>query len=477
MAEEGLPQLVTILSLPSELIEHCMGICPAPTLISLCRVSQFFNTLATRCLYRQISLCTVGALIRCCRTLAARPNAAISVRSIALSYAVPSSRYTQNLYELIRKAFFATREVVHLKLSTPDPRVLHVIERCIFPSLSSFHCQLTLSPALVEFLNNHPTLTSVEVSPFENTRLVKEQLPVLDLPALEHFAGNAQIVAKLGMHAKVRAVFISWNAIDQQPQLALRALQSDTLRALGCRRRGWNLDLFDLISTHLPDILWLNMANLLAVDSHPTKDYVSSIRTYLTRFKRLQRLGLHCVDTWQMGDIQCVLENDFQTVRSWGEACPSLQQVILPHSGAMTWYRVIDDLWIPDPRDQRGAAWLYRIVMRREYPSWNRVLQCLRSRVSLRSLDNSRFERALVLAEHLLEVPLASVSAVVTRTGETDETQRTARDNEDAPPQCGSLPGCDPLGASARDWRTGNGHRAFVELCQLAVISYTAMAA
>jgi hypothetical protein len=74
---------------------------------------------------------------------------------------------------------------------------------------------------------------------------------------------------------KLHAAFVAWNAIDQQPQLAIQPLQfmqaGANLRLLSCQRRGWNLDLFDLVSACLPDIYVFNLANLLVVDSRPTK--------------------------------------------------------------------------------------------------------------------------------------------------------------------------------------------------------------
>ncbi|TEB30747.1 hypothetical protein FA13DRAFT_1853153 [Coprinellus micaceus] len=438
MAQESVlsPSGLTILQLPAELIEQCLRLCSNPTLIHLCRTSHFINELATRALYREISVCSVGALIRCCRTLAARPTTASALRSLSLYYPVSSTGYTQNLYDLIRRALDTAPELVHLRISTPDPRIVTALQfRSAHPELRNFHSQLTLSASLVEFLNQHPTLTSVEVSPFENTRLAKDCLPGIELPALGHFAGNAQILSKLDKKAKPRAAFISWDAMDQHPHLAIETLQSHNLRVLGCRRRGWNTDLFDIVSTSLPHILWLNVANLLAVDTPPTKEYLMAVKSHLTRFKKLQRLGLQCVDTWQMGDIQCVLEEDFQTVRSWGEACSSLQQIILPHSGTMGWYRVIDDLWIPDPRDQRGAAWLYRAVMRHEYPSWNRIVDCMKGRVSLCASTGEAFQ----------------------------QTQWTVRDSEMLVPSSSGIQAQEGS-SSAKAWRDGSAHTAFVDL-------------
>jgi hypothetical protein len=80
------PSSVGILDLPSELIERCIFASSKPSLLSLCHVSKLFHSLAIALLYRDVSLSTSHAVIACCRTLAVRPNAASSVRSLSLQY-------------------------------------------------------------------------------------------------------------------------------------------------------------------------------------------------------------------------------------------------------------------------------------------------------------------------------------------------------------------------------------------------------
>jgi len=95
------------------------------------------------------------------------------------------------------------------------------------------------------------------------------------LPALQYFAGNAECITLLSQAgAAIRAAFLFWDAVDASPQDAIRALERTsgaTLNVISCRRRGWNLDLFELVSVWLPDVYVLSMTNLLVVDSKPTE--------------------------------------------------------------------------------------------------------------------------------------------------------------------------------------------------------------
>jgi len=294
------PLPLSILDLPPEVLERCVDLSSTPTLLSISLVSRIFNALAIRPLYRDISLHTATALISCCRTLAARPNAASAVRSLSLyyPYVLPfrhcegvrrlsliqsilsrsprstNSTYLHNFYNLIRDAFHVMAELRFLKISTPDHNLIYALQNCTFPTLEHFECEFTLSLSLIAFLNRHPSISYLQTSSLENLSLSSNHPPPpIVAPSLGYFAGNAQAVQRLAKAPKLRAAFVSWNAIDQQPQLAIQQLQmsSQHLRLLSCRRRGWNLDLFDLISACLPHIVALNMANLLIVDSRPTQ--------------------------------------------------------------------------------------------------------------------------------------------------------------------------------------------------------------
>ena len=76
-----------ILRLPLEILEVFIAFSSVSSQLSLARVSQFFHSLALRSLYRDIALCSPNAVVTCCRTLAAKPVAALSVRSLLITYA------------------------------------------------------------------------------------------------------------------------------------------------------------------------------------------------------------------------------------------------------------------------------------------------------------------------------------------------------------------------------------------------------
>jgi len=144
----------------------------------------------------------------------------------------------------------------------------------MFPTLRQFECFLTPSALLIEFLNRHPRIHYLQVSPHENTSeftVGDPAIPPLELPRLQYFAGNVQSVPVLRPRI-LRAAIITWNAMDTDPDLAFAALQCsrDTLGVVSCRRRGWNLDLIEAISLRLPDVISLHISNVLLVDSSPT---------------------------------------------------------------------------------------------------------------------------------------------------------------------------------------------------------------
>ena len=175
-----------------------------------------------------------------------------------------------------------------------DPDYIHTLSSAQFPRLRRFECYLTLTRPLISFLNQHPTITYLQIAPHEalgpsspdhpppipspssaaDADMGSQPLHV-HLPALQYFAGNAECMTLLSQAgAAIRAAFLFWDAVYASPQDAIRALERTsgaTLNVISCRRRGWNLDLFELVSACLPDLYVLSMTNLLVVDSKPTE--------------------------------------------------------------------------------------------------------------------------------------------------------------------------------------------------------------
>ncbi|TFK23905.1 hypothetical protein FA15DRAFT_656386 [Coprinopsis marcescibilis] len=363
------PEAPRIPDLPIEIIEEFIQCSPSSSWPSLALASRLFHSLTTPYLYRNINLSTRTSIISCARTLVTRPATACSVHSLSIHYTSPGP-HIQDFYDLILQAFCKISGLQQLKVSTFDDQLIHVLERSTFPHLTHFECEIIASPALIHFANHHPTLKSLELSPFEHISPNPRILPTIQLPRLESFSGNAQTTSVLGPSLSLRAAFVIWDAMDSNPEPG-QPKSSELSKA------GWNLDLVEVISNELPSITALNLFNVLVVDSRPSQGYVDAIRRCLPRFKCLQRLSLNCVDRWQMGNVECAMDSDFETVTKWGEVCPSIQEIILPHSGSMTWRPLAENIWIPDPNDPKGAVWLGDAITGSKYPVRGRIVNQL----------------------------------------------------------------------------------------------------
>jgi hypothetical protein len=178
-------------------------------------------------------------------------------------------------YLLVQKALCSLPDLQVIKLLVHDPHFITLISQCTFPSLRHFESYLKLSNPLIKFLNRHPSISYLQVSQSEDTSVPSDDIfQTLSLPKLQYFTGNGLSVPAIGDASILRAAIIRWDAVDTAPDIAIKALERssfDSLNLLSCTRRGWNLDLIQIISNHLPDILTLHISNVLLVDSHPTE--------------------------------------------------------------------------------------------------------------------------------------------------------------------------------------------------------------
>ncbi|KAF5372309.1 hypothetical protein D9615_009252 [Tricholomella constricta] len=388
-----------ICSLPLELLEEIADVVDPNTQLALCLVSKLFHSLTLASLYRVIYLDTPSSVVACCRTLAQNKKAAMAVRNFSIYYtpfAPPGIHYFTSFYSNVRAALMQLPHLQELKLMVFDPTYIQVLNHAFFPSLRHFECQLALTDSLILFLNRHPMIIYLQIAPNEALRplSIGSILPQVVLPKLQYFIGNSECVSALVPDASLRAAFIFWEANDGTPQDAIRSLErssGDTINLVSCRRRGWNLDLLDLISIWLPNIYVLIITNLLVVDSRPSEAYLTTVRGLLSRFSMLRHLHLYCVDTWKMSNLSCNLDEDFATVMEWGAACPSLVECILPHSNNMKWIR-LHDLWIPDPTNPQGAEWTLKMLYSNTHPRWNQLLVDITNHLRKKSGYTQRFE-------------------------------------------------------------------------------------
>lgn len=183
------------------------------------------------------------------------------------------STFLASYYNIIRKALQNATTIQDLVLMVYDPNLAHILDACTFPSLRQFHCQMTLTHTLVAFLNRHPKILYLQLSPDDHLSDSEfEATPQVRLPKLQYFAGNGESFSSLAFQTCLRAAFVSWDAVDEEPQNAITILeQCRDLHVLSCRRRGWNLDLLDLVSSRLPRLSALIINNVLIVDTQPSE--------------------------------------------------------------------------------------------------------------------------------------------------------------------------------------------------------------
>lgn len=288
---------LSIFTLPLELLEEIADIVHTDAQLSLCRVSKLFHSLTIRSIYRDISLDSPSVVVACCRTLAFNQNAALAVRQFCITYTYdsnfvvmirsqltfsisptepPSIHYFPSFYSVIGKALQRLSQLQELRLMVFDPNYVQSLNLVQFSTLRHFECYLALTDSLILFLNRHPTINYLQIAP--NEALGRPSMgtahPQVMLPKLQYFVGNSECVSALVPDASLRAAFIFWDAVDATPQDAIMSLErssGDTINLVSCRRRGWNLDLIDLISIWLPNIYVLSITNLLVVDARPSE--------------------------------------------------------------------------------------------------------------------------------------------------------------------------------------------------------------
>ncbi|TFK37845.1 hypothetical protein BDQ12DRAFT_723920 [Crucibulum laeve] len=401
-----------ILRLPLEVLQIIIDLAPTVSQLSLSLLSKIFHSLSIRSLYTRISLHQSSSVIAFCRTLVSNSHAANAVRYLSITYFQlidPSKIYFSSYYTLISRALQRTPNIQHLNLNVHDPNYIISLSNISLHRLVHFTCHLNVTPALVTFLNAHPKINYLELSTQDDVIFGDSptvSIPDINLPALEYFSGNGDCIEALGSSTRLKAALVFWDVMDANPQLTISALarsSSETLNLLSCRRRGWNLDLLEVISQKLPDLSALCVNNVLVVDTHPTELTLSAIKGCLTRFTRLEKLVIHCVDVFQFDEIESRPDDDFATVTEWGEACSSLCEITLPHSNSLSWFRIAENMWIPDPRDPIGVNWLFERVVARTYPGWERVIDNLEERVRKSNSNPDIFERSFARVRGFLE--------------------------------------------------------------------------
>lgn len=291
MAPENGCAVSPIRSLASETLEEIIAFTPPESHLALCLVSKLLYALCYRSIYCDISLRSPAAVVKCCRTVATNITVASAVKRFEISYAsviflspfgVPLTQSPSpsplppcsSFYSLIGKALHRMTNVHDLVLLVADPNYISVLTHCSLLRLRHFECRLSLDDTMVSFLNRHLQIRYLQLGADDEIQIPHPRRAIVTLPKLEYFIGNSSCVAPLIHRASLRAAFITWDAVGEPTDESITALErssTDTLNVLSCRRHGWNIDLLDRISTHLPHIYALSLTNLFFMDVVPAQ--------------------------------------------------------------------------------------------------------------------------------------------------------------------------------------------------------------
>ncbi|KAK7032706.1 F-box domain-containing protein [Favolaschia claudopus] len=380
-ADDGF-NISPIRSLALETLEEIIAFMPPETHLALCLVSKLLYGLSVRSIYRDVLLRSPSAVVKCCRTVAKNRLVASAVRRFKILYTPSDAPRFSSYYSVIEQALQRMNHVQDLVLLVADSRYISVLTRCSFPRLGHFECCLSLDDIMVSFLNRHLHIRYLQLGAHENVPHSKH--PIVTLPKLEYFIGNNSCVAPLLRGASLRAAFITWDAVGEPMEDSIAALErssTDTLNMLSCRRYGWNIDLLDRISTHLPHIYALSLTNLFVMDLVPTlPGDLEAVGHCLSRFSSLQRLAINCLNAWKPNEQPVVdMDHAFEMVTAWGQACSSLVECTLPPSHEIKWVRVCDNLWLPDLSHPDSTRWIWDMLHFNRYPGWDRIVDSVRS--------------------------------------------------------------------------------------------------
>ncbi|KAF8171039.1 hypothetical protein K438DRAFT_1613379 [Mycena galopus ATCC 62051] len=393
MAPDNVSAVSPITSLAPETLEEIIAFTPPESHLALCLVSKLLYTLCYRSIYHDISLRSPATVAKCCRTVAKNTMVASVVKRFQIAYAPSTLPTCWSFYSRIGKALQLMINVQDLVLLVPDPHYISVLTRCSLPRLHHFECCLSLDDTMVSFLNRHLQIRYLQLGAHEEAPHPRH--PIVTLPKLEYFIGNSSCVAPLIHRASLRAAFITWDSVEEPTDESITALErssTETLNVLSCRRHGWNIDLLDRISTHLPHIYALSLTNLFFMDVVPTHqpENLEAIGQCLSRFSSLQRLAITCVNVWEPEEQAAPqMDHAFETVTAWGDACPSLIECTVPQSNDVKWVRVCHNLWLPDPAQPGSARWIWDMLRCQRYPDWDRVVETIRVREVERSSDGT----------------------------------------------------------------------------------------
>ncbi|KAF5385360.1 hypothetical protein D9615_001012 [Tricholomella constricta] len=318
--------------LPELLMEIFRSLAP-PDLLSLCLTSKNINAVATRLLYRSITLRAPAKAIRCFQTIIRRPEVAVAVRKLYLRFR-PTHKLFSSFYKLVAAAIRCTTLLNHLGICFFGPP-LGFMQNVTLEHLT--RCVLPYSSELFSFLRRHPNIIILYVLPRQLPLHMKGPItPIPYMPKLRHLSAfSAMIPSMWSLPTTLRGADIFWQS-QYNPAKEISLLTTARLSYLTIMLPHRNIiSLIQALATHCSRLLDLNICLLpCAVHNHMTSTF-NTIETYLELFHALNSISIKITKDQSppqpplgFSDI----DKQFEMLTRWGKLCPTLEHGTLPTS-------------------------------------------------------------------------------------------------------------------------------------------------
>ncbi|KAJ6453794.1 hypothetical protein C8R45DRAFT_1038884 [Mycena sanguinolenta] len=314
--------------MPNEILADIMSQSSKSDLLALCRTSRLLRNIATRLLYRIVSLSIpeqIMAFLRTMESIEPRKRLPGHVREFRIADIRGSESLSKRTVKSLASVLFQFHRLECLDLLLNDTiEFTDILDYARFQNLATFRYTLqTQNPtSLSSFLNRHPTVTNLTL---HATVGPLQRLDAIHLPHLTVYDGPSLFVPLFDDTSlrSVTEVSLTIYALDDDVDTALMRLGPMTaLHALSAVVMGVDIEISAFLTSvarHIPrtEILIFRAHNPAPFSREATLKIAGS----LAELSHLVVIGFSVDDRTE--------HDDRETVALWCEACKSLSTIIL----------------------------------------------------------------------------------------------------------------------------------------------------
>ncbi|KAJ7434871.1 hypothetical protein FB451DRAFT_1571807 [Mycena latifolia] len=330
--------------LPNEVITQIIQAASKEDQASLCRVSKLFHGLCLPIFNRTVRLGHYGRASTFCAAIIANPTRALAIRSFTvLNIWEPRlpAHPPDALSKLLIKVMKLMSRLEYLSIhpyALKGPSRLTLLQ-LYFPCL--FACDIGPSPphlageetregdAIALFLALHSNLTRVRIS--SNSRLTASPVVRVPLPNVQHYDGPAGLIPTLVLPG-LKVAKLDWHAGETSSTAIDRIIRALHLLTTPEIPIVSSHDYDDRCCTAIVTSVSAHMPHTKTLQMRPLREYhrlldedIRHIIACLPRFTGLVYLAMER----RISGFPTDKDEDCITVKTWGEACPTLKACCL----------------------------------------------------------------------------------------------------------------------------------------------------